>query len=157
MYSPSLSYYTPYRLVKSPTIMNKAFKSKIDILLLSVLLILISVEAYMLYTMTILGIIIVGIFILFFVYLYLDTIYVFTSDKKLKIRIGFFFHKEIYIKSIRKVRAVRHHRASPALSSDRLEISYNRYGRVVVSPSNQTKFIKELTDVNPRIRVEEKH
>ena len=62
--------------------MKKAFKSKIDILFLSLLLILISVEAYMLFTMTVLGIIITGLFILFFVYLYLDTLYVLTSDKK---------------------------------------------------------------------------
>ena len=135
--------------------MRKAFKSKIGFLLGSVLLILLSAEAFMIYTMTITGIIAIGVLIIFFIYMYMDTLYVLTSDKKLKIKSGFFFHKEIYIKSIRKVRPVRHLRASPALSSDRLEICYNRYGRVFVSPTHRSEFIKELKEVNPRIRVEE--
>lgn len=135
--------------------MKKAFKSKIGFLLVSLLLILAFAEAYMIYTSTIIGIIAVGVFIIFFIYMYIDTLYVLTNDKKLKIKSGFFFHKEIYIKSIRKVRRVKHRRASPALSSHRLEISYNRYGRVFVSPTHQSEFIKELKEVNPRIRVEE--
>jgi hypothetical protein len=130
--------------------MKKAFKSKIGFLLISILLILVSAEAYMIYTMTIAGIIAVGVLIIFFVYMYMDTLYVLTSDKKLKIKSGFFFHREIYIKSIRKVRPVRHLWASPALSSDRLEISYNRYGRIFVSPTHKSEFIKELKEVNPR-------
>jgi len=135
--------------------MKKAFKSKIGFLLGSVLLILVCAEAFMIYAMTVVGIIAVGLLIIFFVYMYMDTLYVLTTDKKLKIKSGFFFHREIYIKSIRKVRSVRHLRASPALSSDRLEISYNRYGRVFVSPTHRSEFIKELKEVNPRIRVEE--
>jgi len=135
--------------------MKKAFKSKIGFLLGSALLILVCAEAFMIYTMTIVGIIAIGLLIIFFIYMYMDTLYVLTSDKKLKIKSGFFFHTEIYIKSIRKVRSVRHLRASPALSSDRLEISYNRYGRVFVSPTHRSEFIKELKEVNPRIRVEE--
>lgn len=90
----------------------------------------------------------------FVFYLWADTMYVLTGDNKLKIKSGFFFHREIYIKAIKKVRLVRDHRASPALSSDRLEISYNRYGKVVVSPHKKTEFIRELRVVNPRIRVE---
>ena len=148
--------FYPHFYTETTGIMKKAFKSKVDFLLLPVLLILVAAEAYMIYTMNIVGIIAVGIFILFFVYLYLDTLYILTNDNKLEIKSGFFFHKEIYIKSIRRVRPVKNRRASPALSSDRLEISYNRYGRVVVSPTNTSKFIKELKDVNPRIRIEEK-
>ena len=65
--------------------MKKAFKSKIGFLLISILLILVSAEAYMIYTTTIAGIIAVGVLIIFFVYMYMDTLYVLTSDKKLKI------------------------------------------------------------------------
>ena len=68
--------------------MKKAFKSKIGFLLISILLILVSAEAYMIYTMTIAGIIAVGVLIIFFVYMYMDTLYVLTSDKKLKIKSG---------------------------------------------------------------------
>jgi len=64
--------------------MKKAFKSKIGFLLISILLILVSAEAYMIYTMTIAGIIAVGVLIIFFVYMYMDTLYVLTSDKKIE-------------------------------------------------------------------------
>jgi len=138
-------------------IMKKAFKSKVDfLLLLPVLLVLFAAEAYMVYQKMIVGIIAIGILFSFLIYLYLDTLYVLTNDNKLRIKSGFFFRKEIYIKSIKRVRPVKNRRASSALSSDGLEISYNRYGRVVVSPNNKSAFIKELKEANPRIRIEEK-
>jgi len=136
--------------------MKKAFKSKVDFLLLPLLLILLAGEAYMIYSKMIIGAVLLGALMLFLIYMYLDTLYVLTNDNILKIKSGFFFHKEIYIKSIRRVRPVKHRRASPALSPDRLEISYNRYGRVFVSPTHQSEFIKELKEVNPRIRIEER-
>jgi membrane protein YdbS with pleckstrin-like domain len=135
--------------------MKKAFKSKVDYLFLPVVLILAIAEIYMIYLGSIIGIVLIALLVLFFIYLYFDTLYTFTSDNRLEIKSGIFFHKEIYIKSIKKVRAVKHRKASPALSSDRLEISYNRYGRIVVSPNHQSEFIRELKEVNPRIRVEE--
>jgi hypothetical protein len=137
--------------------MKKTFKSKIDLLfLLPILVALIGAEAYMISNAIIIGAIAVGIITLFVIYTCIDTLYVVTGDDKLKIKSGFLFQKEIYIKSIKKVRPTRDHSASPALSFDRLEISYNRYGRVVVSPNNQSEFIRELKEVNPRIRIEER-
>jgi len=136
--------------------MKKTFKSKVDLrLLLPILLLLIVSEAVMIYYDILPGAIAVALIALFVIYLCIDTLYVVTGDNKLKIKSGFLFNREIYIKSIKKVRPTRDHRASPALSFDRLEISYNRYGRVVVSPSNKSEFIRELKEVNPRIRVEE--
>ena len=137
--------------------MKKTFKSKIDmLLLLPVLLVLAGVGVYVVLNGIIAGEVAVGLVLLFVIYTCWDTFYTFTNDNKLKIKSGFFYNREIYIKSIRKIRPTRNHRASPALSSDRLEISYNRYGRVVVSPNKKSEFIRDLKEVNPRIRIEEK-
>jgi hypothetical protein len=137
--------------------MKKTFRSKIDMLILvPVILVLAGVGVYMTVNGILVGEIAIAVIGLFIVYTYVYTSYVVTDDNKLKIRSGFLYNQEIYIKSIKKVRPTKNHRASPALSSDRLEISYNRYGRVVVSPNNKTEFIRELKVVNPRIRTEER-
>ena len=136
--------------------MKKTFKSKIDLLLLiPILVILLSVEIFMIVNVIVIGIIAAAIPLIFIAYLWIDTVYVVTDDHKLRIRSGFLFDREIYIKSIRKLRPARGRTASPALSFDRLEILYNRYGRLIVSPNNKEAFIHELKEVNPRIRVEE--
>ena len=137
--------------------MKKTFKSKVDLLvLLPVLLLIISAEAYLLSNKIFTGAIAVGVLAAFVVYTCIDTLYVVTRDDKLKIKSGFLYNREIYIRSIKKVKETRDHAPSPALSFDRLEISYNRYGRVVVSPNNKSEFIRELKEVNPRIRIEER-
>jgi hypothetical protein len=136
--------------------MKKTFKSKIDLtVLIPVSVILIGAETYLLLNKIIIGAIAVALLAAFIIYLCIDTLYQVIDDKKLRIKSGFLFNQEIYIKSIKKVKSTKDHRASPALSSDRLEIRYNRYGRVVVSPNNKSGFIKELKDANPRIRIEE--
>jgi hypothetical protein len=137
--------------------MKKTFRSKIDMLILvPVILVLAGVGVYMIVNGILIGEIAIGLVGLFIFYTYVYTSYVVTDDNKLKIRSGFLYNQEIYIKSIKKVRPTKNHRASPALSSDRLEISYNRYGRVVVSPNKKTEFLRELKVVNPRIRIEER-
>lgn len=135
--------------------MKKTFKSKVDLLvLLPVALFLTAAEAFMISNKILLGIILVGILTAFVIYLCLNTIYIVTGDNKLKVKSGFLFEREIYIQSIKKVKTTRDHSPSPALSFDRLEISYNRYGRIVVSPNEKSEFIKELQQVNPRINIE---
>ena len=136
--------------------MKKTFKSKIDLLLLiPILAILLSVEIFMIVNFILIGIIAAAIPVIFIAYLWIATVYVVTDDHRLRVRSGFLFDREIYIKSIKKLKPAKGRIASPALSFDRLEIFYNRYGRVVVSPINKQGFINELKEVNPRIRVEE--
>jgi hypothetical protein len=136
--------------------MKKTFKSKIDLaILLPVLAVLIGAGVYLVFSKIIIGAVALALPVAFIIYLCIDTLYQVTDDNKLRIRSGFLFNREIYIKSIKRVSPTKNHRASPALSSDRLEIRYNRYGRVVISPNHKSEFIKELKDVNPRIRVEE--
>lgn len=136
--------------------MEKTFKSKIDLpILIPVVAILTCGLIYLILIKIIIGAIAVALVLAFLIYLCIDTMYQVTEDHKLKIKSGFLYHQEIYIKSIKKVSSVKNRRASPALSSDRLEIRYNRYGRVTISPDHPSEFIKELKEVNPRIRVDE--
>lgn len=137
--------------------MKKTFKSKVDsFILIPLIVVLLGTEVFMIINKILLGEIAVALVAAFAIYMYVETWYLFTGDNKLRIKSGFLYDREIYIKSIKKLRSVRDHRAWPALSSDRLEISYNRYGKVIVSPSNKTEFIRELKEVNPRIRIEER-
>ena len=134
--------------------MKKTFKSKVDLLLLvPTVTVLIVAAIFVIVNRIIVGEIILALLVSFLIYVYFNTLYELTGDNKLKIKSGFFFHQEIYIKSIKKVMPTKSHTASPALSFDRLEIRYNRYGRVVVSPDRPSEFIRELKEVNPRIQI----
>lgn len=135
--------------------MKKSFQSKVDLpLVLPVLILLVAAEIFMILTGILPGIIGISLIILFVVYLCVNTLYEVTDDNKLKIKIGFLYRKEIYIKSIKRVFPTKDHSASPALSFDRLEIRYHRYGRIVVSPNNKVEFVKKLQQVNPAIIIE---
>ncbi len=90
----------------------------------------------------------------FLVHLYMNTSYEVTRDKKLRVKISFFFEKEIHVNSIHRIRPARNHSASPAFSNDRIEIFYNRYGSMLISPEHRTEFIEELKKINPRIAVD---
>ena len=134
--------------------MKQTYKSKVEKVILVPLAILLFVtEILMLINRFWIG---AGLCLLisgFIVYLYYYTSYELTADKKLRIRSGFLYRKEIYIPTIKKVRTIRNHFVSPALSADRLEISYHRYGRVFISPEEASEFIGQLRKLNPKIRI----
>src|SRR4051812_45065776 len=121
--------------------MKKTFKSKVDFLVLvPASILLITAGVYVIVNKIVIGEIAIALLVTFLIYVYFNTLYEVTGDNKLKIKSGFLFHREIYIKSIKKVKPTKNHVASPALSFDRLEIRYNRYGRVIVSPDKPTEF-----------------
>lgn len=41
--------------------------------------------------------------------------------------------------------------SSPALSLDRLEVFYNKFDSVIISPQNKEDFIVALQNINPAI------
>ena len=96
-----------------------------------------------------------ALIVVFLAYLYFSTFYELTSDQKLKIKIGFLYRKEIYIRSIKRIRKTKNHMASPALSGDRIEIQFNRYESVLISPKARAEFIDQLRKINPTIKMAE--
>ncbi|GEL77204.1 PH domain-containing protein [Tenuibacillus multivorans] len=77
------------------------------------------------------------------------------KDKELKVHCGPFKWK-INIQEISKVSKVKSIFTAPALSFDRLEIYYDRYNLIRISPENNSEFIDLLLKENPQIQINEK-
>ena len=83
----------------------------------------------------------------------LNTNYTISADNTLRVRCGFFVNLLIEIDKVRKIEFTRSVLSSPALSMDRIEIFYNKFDSVIVSPENKLEFIAELISLNPDIEV----
>lgn len=131
----------------------KTFKSKIGLELVIPLAV---IFGWMLFDSVIsqkVNIIIIAIMsIIFIVYIFITTIYTIEKEN-LKIKCGFFIDLSIDIKTIRKVSETYNPISSPAVSIDRLEITYNNSETVLVSPKDKKGFINSLIEKNPNIEV----
>lgn len=67
------------------------------------------------------------------------------------------FSSVVPVKAIRRVEETNSLLASPAASLDRLEIVYNKYDSVLISPQDKYAFIDDLKAINPEIEVKLKH
>lgn len=83
-------------------------------------------------------------------YMFLSTEYVVTGEL-LKIRCGFLYDQQLKISSIRQIKETRNPISSPALSLDRIEIKFDKYGSVLISPKEKEAFIDHLKEINPAI------
>ncbi|MGM8215444.1 PH domain-containing protein [Bacillaceae bacterium W0354] len=66
------------------------------------------------------------------------------------------FKKKININNIRSLSKTKNLLSSPALSLDRIEVTYNNYDFIYISPLHQKEFIQFLLNVNPKINLDEK-
>lgn len=82
-----------------------------------------------------------------------STTYYTISGNTLKIRGGFLINIVMDIAAITKIDSTNTILSGPALSFDRLEIFYNKYDSVVVSPGDKAGFIAKLKEINPEIVV----
>lgn len=73
------------------------------------------------------------------------------EDNALHIKSGFLYNRTIHIQAIRKIEETRNIVSSPALSMDRLEIIYNKFDSIIVSPQDKESFIQDLLAINPAI------
>lgn len=71
----------------------------------------------------------------------------------LAIKSGFFHNLTIDINSIRKISETNNPISAPAISLDRLEIIYNKYDAVTISPKHKLQFIKDIKSINPDIEI----
>ena len=90
--------------------------------------------------------------IAFIVYLFTNTYYQ-IDGQVLRVRAGFLINQSIAIEHITKITETRNPISSPANSLDRLDIAYNRYDSVLVSPKDKEGFIAALQAINPAIEV----
>jgi hypothetical protein len=87
----------------------------------------------------------------FITHMFCTTYYTVDGDT-LKIRCGF-MKKTVAIKTIRKISDDMNWISSPALSLDRLELFFNTYDSVVVSPKDKKGFVLHLLQVNSAIEL----
>ena len=98
------------------------------------------------------AVLIMGVLILVLIHTYFNTYYTIAGNE-LKVRYGFIINKTIDIGSIKKLVPTRDMRSAPALSTDRVEIFYNQYDSVLISPEDQAEFIERLKGINGEIVV----
>ena len=98
------------------------------------------------------AVLIMGVLILVLIHTYFNTYYTIAGNE-LKVRYGFIINKTIDIGSINKLVPTRDMRSAPALSTDRVEIFYNQYDSVLISPEDQAEFIERLKGINGEIVV----
>jgi len=75
----------------------------------------------------------------------------------LNVHCGFFYNTDIDILSIKFIVETNSMLSAPALSGDRIEIFYNRYDSVVISPPDKMAFISALKIINNGIEFTAKH
>jgi len=89
----------------------------------------------------------------FIVHLFISTKYT-INNTNLQVQSGFFINQTINIKSIRKIVDTRTIISSPALSLDRLEVFYDKFDSIIISPQDKTEFIKQILAINNQILVQ---
>ncbi|MDX1766944.1 MAG: PH domain-containing protein [Arenibacter troitsensis] len=70
----------------------------------------------------------------------------------LRVKSGFLVNRSIPISSITKLEATKNPISAPATSFDRLEVFYNKYESVIISPKGKHAFIGHLKQLNPQIQ-----
>lgn len=75
------------------------------------------------------------------------------EENTLKIRSGILYKKDITIDSIRKIVETNNMISSPAPSLDRLELFYNSFDSVLISPKDKAGFIRAIQAINPEVEV----
>ncbi len=130
----------------------KVYKSKISIGLIVFFIILTIFEIYDFFFYQKGVTLCVILFFLIIFYQFFNTKYTFEKEN-LNIRFGFFLNKNINIKTIIKISETNDFSSAPAVSTDRLEIRYNKNDTVLVSPKDKKGFIDSLLAIHPNIEV----
>lgn len=90
---------------------------------------------------------------LFTLQLFLNTTYKISDDHQLVIRCGIATFGKIDISSIKSVEKTNSIISSPAPSFDRIELKYDKWESVIISPKDKRGFIDALLKINPGIDV----
>lgn len=133
--------------------MTKTYRSKVGPeLVVTFILTLGGPLLLMIYLKSWPGIAIVSFCLLLIIHL-LTTTYYQILGKKLRIKSGLFFDKTIDITTIVRIEATRTLISAPATSLNRLELIYNRYDSVIISPEDREGFVNDLLTRKPDIEV----
>lgn len=128
------------------------YRSKIGWFLVLVLLVMIGAVVYVLLKEPMgMGAVVLLLATLFMVYFLLTTYYE-IGDGVLRIKSGFLINRTILITNIKKIEATNRPVGAPAASLDRLEVYYNKYQSIILSPKKKRMFVGHLIRLNPKIQ-----
>jgi len=133
--------------------METTYKSKIDIgLMFPIFIIIFGVGVFIAFLSVWIGLVIISLLLTFIIHMILTTYYI-IDGKSLRIKSGIFVNKLVPIDTIHKITETDSLESSPANSLDRLELRYNKFERIIISPKDKINFIKKLTELNTEIEV----
>ena len=136
------------------TAVKKTYRSKISLGILIFIILVFVISGFVIIDLNVknnFGVAVYVLTILFIVYLFLTTNYTIYNQQTLIVKSGFLMNKKIDINSITKISKTNNPISSPALSLDRIEIFYNKYDSVIISPKNEQEFIQNLQKINSSI------
>lgn len=136
----------------------KTYKSKIGLELIIPLCILFSFTLFDLISRKIwIGVVIDLLIISIIIYIFQSITYK-IENENLNIHCAFFLNKNIKIKTISKISETYNILSSPAATSmDRLEICYNEFNSIMISPKNKEEFIQNLIKINSNIEIKHRN
>lgn len=135
----------------------KTYKSKIGLeLVIPVFIVLSVVGGLNAYAGSWSGLVVIIGVALFIMHMFLTTYYQLDGEQ-LKIKCGFLINKTVAIRTITKIEETNNPLSSPATSLDRLEIFYNKFDSVLISPKDKQGFITALKTIKPAIDVQLKN
>lgn len=136
--------------------MMKKYPSKISYgLVFFILTVLVGSTIPMILPPVWLGLIINLLVVAFVLHLFWSTYYT-IDGTSLKIKSGFVVNKKIEIDTIKMISESNSIISAPAVSFDRLEIKYNKFDSIFISPRDKSEFISHITRLNPKIEVQYK-
>lgn len=133
--------------------MNVVYKSKIDVWLVCLVIILsvISALPVILFAFSWIAVFLAVVLFAFVTYVFLSTKYVITDDI-LNIKCGFLINEKVRIMDIVKIVPDKSILSAPAASLDRIGIYVVKQRTpIVISPKNKKQFIEDLKSINPNI------
>ena len=138
--------------------MERVYKSKLGWEIIIPIVLTLAIVAFILFTVPSSwpGIVIIAVVSIFIIHLFSTTHYT-IENTTLRINSGFLYNKKIDILSIKKISETNDLTSSPALSLDRLEITYNKFDCILISPKEKSAFIDELIAINPQIELRYKN
>lgn len=86
-------------------------------------------------------------------YLIFGISYEIVNDEILKVRAGIYYKIDVPIANIHTIEKTNSILSAPASSLKRIEIKYNKYDSVVISPQHREVFLSELKRINPNIEI----
>ena len=132
------------------------YKSKIGLELIIPLVLLLGTEAFIMIYKQLLGGLFIVLLVAAFISYVFRSIYYVINNGSLEIHGSSLFYAAIDIASIKSVAETNNILGSPAASIDRLKIEYSKYDSVMISPRDKPRFINELVEINPAIKLEMK-